>query len=467
MSTQEGYRRLLRWYPRSWRDAHGEVALGTMLDLADSENRMRPTAREHVAAAIYGLGARLTLAAALGSALIGLVLAAVAGLLAVWGASALAVLDASWALPVLTGGVVPLFTAFSLIAIARDRGFISSPSALAILVLAAVALSLGVLAQTAWSLGFDFADEGVAATGLATLFRPLFVAGWLFGATAIAALLAGMLSRTSIPRGFVILLSAICGLIAAPFAGVSLLSPIVSLIIVAAGAIAALTLLARGQAAEDGTARPATNTATQVPARTLRTAKLLIWMSLLTSLFGIIYALTGSSWAGAASDGTLALTQGFTICALAGLPLLGAIAVKAGGVRRSPTIATLVPLVLLALSLCAIALSYVFAPSWNAMAPALAIAAALTGAAIAWWLARQLHGPATARLLSATFLGIGYAAFLGVMLAAVTAPLVPMVAAAYAIWGTRSLHSAQPRGYTNERARRDKVVNQVRPITDA
>ncbi|MEV8268185.1 hypothetical protein [Microbacterium sp. NPDC076911] len=251
MSTQERYRRLLRWYPRSWRDAHGEVALGTMLDLAESEDRVRPTARDHVAAVIYGLGARLTVAAALGSALVGLVLAAVAGLVAVWDVSTVSVLDASWVLPVLTGGVVPLFTAFSLVAIARDRGFVSSPRArararaLAGLVLATVALSLGVLAQTAWSLGFDFVDEEAAATGLATLFRPLFVAGWFFGATAIAVLLAGLLSRTSIPRGFVILLSAVCGLVAPPFVGVSLLSPIVSLIV----AIAALTLLSRRQAA--------------------------------------------------------------------------------------------------------------------------------------------------------------------------------------------------------------------------
>lgn len=45
----EGFSRLLRVYPRPWRDAHGAALLGVMLDVADAEGRDRPTAREGMA----------------------------------------------------------------------------------------------------------------------------------------------------------------------------------------------------------------------------------------------------------------------------------------------------------------------------------------------------------------------------------------------------------------------------------
>ena len=43
MVEEQYYRRLLRWYPRSWRAHHGEVLLGIMLDEAEALGRSRPT----------------------------------------------------------------------------------------------------------------------------------------------------------------------------------------------------------------------------------------------------------------------------------------------------------------------------------------------------------------------------------------------------------------------------------------
>jgi hypothetical protein len=48
-SADGAFRRLLRLYPPSWRTANGDALLGVMLDVADAEGRVRPTAREGTA----------------------------------------------------------------------------------------------------------------------------------------------------------------------------------------------------------------------------------------------------------------------------------------------------------------------------------------------------------------------------------------------------------------------------------
>lgn len=53
------YRRLLTWYPRSWRVEHEEAFLGTLLDLADGEGREVPTRHERASIASHGLSTRL------------------------------------------------------------------------------------------------------------------------------------------------------------------------------------------------------------------------------------------------------------------------------------------------------------------------------------------------------------------------------------------------------------------------
>ncbi|PPL18983.1 hypothetical protein [Microterricola pindariensis] len=60
MSTLEArYRALLRVYPRAWRAANEEAVLGTLLDVADGEGRLSPSARETIALLGNGLATRL------------------------------------------------------------------------------------------------------------------------------------------------------------------------------------------------------------------------------------------------------------------------------------------------------------------------------------------------------------------------------------------------------------------------
>ncbi len=58
-ALERRYRRLLGWYPRSWRAVHGEAFVGTLLDVADGEDRTHPTHQEQWAIAGHGIEARL------------------------------------------------------------------------------------------------------------------------------------------------------------------------------------------------------------------------------------------------------------------------------------------------------------------------------------------------------------------------------------------------------------------------
>lgn len=58
---EQQYRRLLRWYPRSWRDANGDALLGTVLDAAEHEQRTTIPASEARGFAAAGLRARADL----------------------------------------------------------------------------------------------------------------------------------------------------------------------------------------------------------------------------------------------------------------------------------------------------------------------------------------------------------------------------------------------------------------------
>lgn len=53
------YQRLLRWYPRWWRDSHGPVVLATLLDLDDARGRTGPTPSEAWALRLDGIRHRL------------------------------------------------------------------------------------------------------------------------------------------------------------------------------------------------------------------------------------------------------------------------------------------------------------------------------------------------------------------------------------------------------------------------
>ena len=53
------YRRTLRWYPSSWRAQNEEAVIGTLLDVAEGENRSQPRLSEQLNLAVNGLLTRI------------------------------------------------------------------------------------------------------------------------------------------------------------------------------------------------------------------------------------------------------------------------------------------------------------------------------------------------------------------------------------------------------------------------
>lgn len=58
-ALEERYRRLLGWYPRSWRTKNSDVMVGTFLDVAEADGRTYPTFRERGSVIVRGLTARM------------------------------------------------------------------------------------------------------------------------------------------------------------------------------------------------------------------------------------------------------------------------------------------------------------------------------------------------------------------------------------------------------------------------
>lgn len=58
-TLEQSYRRLLRWYPRRWRQQNEDALIGTLLDVAESEGRDRPRRSEVVDLAANGVGTRV------------------------------------------------------------------------------------------------------------------------------------------------------------------------------------------------------------------------------------------------------------------------------------------------------------------------------------------------------------------------------------------------------------------------
>ena len=74
MVEEQRYRRLLRWYPRSWRARHGEALLGIMLDEAEALGRSLPSVGQRWSVFVHGMGTRLSARSALWCAAAGILL---------------------------------------------------------------------------------------------------------------------------------------------------------------------------------------------------------------------------------------------------------------------------------------------------------------------------------------------------------------------------------------------------------
>ncbi|WP_438352199.1 hypothetical protein [Microbacterium sp. CJ88] len=435
MSLDErAFRRLLRWYPRSWRHENGAVLLSTLIDAAEHEQRARPTIAEHRAAFVHGTAARLTRRTAIVLAFLALGGATVGGMLSIWAPT-----SGGGMLPVLLSGIVPALASLALLCVLREHGRLGDGDTLATAALAVTAFSLNVLTAASWSLGFDAADTGQPVEGLAAAWLPLFAAAVLTGAAAIALLVDALLSRSAMPHVARIALAVLTGVVSAPVLGYGTISPLTSaLLAVGVGVIAVWPGSLRTLGTPPGRAGGRLSAVRRIadPADARTTARLLALIALAASAIGLVYAFTGAHWSPGAADGTVAMGQGIAILLLSGIPLVSSL-----GLRETAT-AGIRPLrwgpwALVALGLGCGALGYVESPSQTGMPLGFHVGAIVIGGAIAWSIIVRVPFSRTGAVLLGGFTGALYAAYAGVMLLPLLGFAVPIVAVVVAVRPTR------------------------------
>ncbi|WP_424445595.1 hypothetical protein [Microbacterium sp. CH-015] len=354
MTDDDPFRRLLRWYPASWRRAHGDIVAGMLRDVAEATGGAAPSPAERRSARIEGLAHHLDRRLALVAAVAAVVLAAAgfilylvvpailqstAGVLP-WegGPTAMSVVAA------VTIFSVPLFVAMSLIATLRVRGLRAGP-ALASLVIATLATVLLAGAGASWSIGFDEADAGVARSPFAAAWLFLAAGAALLGATATAILIGTMLAGRL--RGWAYVIGGAAGLVLAPTLMITLPSPATA----GLAAIGALVLADLGTRPPRRDTRspagsvpsapgwaPASAAAADSPGPHGRAAEArsrwiagLATTSFVLGIPAVAFAFAGSQWS--ALDATEAMRAGIASGALAAIPFALCVGVARTGHR--------------------------------------------------------------------------------------------------------------------------------------
>ena len=263
VETQQ-YRRLLRWYPRSWRARHGEALLGIMLDEAEALGRSRPTVAQRWSAFLHGTGTRLGMRAAPWCAATGLLLSLVSLALFLIAIMAEGQGDDtvfSWAYPAATtlpGGVVVA----GYLGLARERGLLPAPHTCVAAMMAVLTYVVATVSNIAWVIAFEAADANAAAPLLGRLSKPLLVAYGVMGALTVAVIIDGALSiRTRmhpVPRAALATLAGIPAIAVIPAMGMIPVSTF--------GASVVLLILYRAVLRQQGVQQPPARSAASSPA---------------------------------------------------------------------------------------------------------------------------------------------------------------------------------------------------------
>lgn len=435
MTNRDRYARLLRWYPKAWRDAHGEVFLDTLREKSEYEGRTRPSRGETFAALVNGLGARLDARLAGRLAVAGIAVTAIPkSILVGLELQGRAVFPWDAVISAAAGGTTVLVLTGA-VALARALGMVTAGRALCVLALAWPACALSSLAQYAWVLGFSAADSDVEVSGpgVYTVTGPatawgivLALAGSVLAAVAAWLMAEGVLGRTRWGRLPRFGLATVTAAVAASAAAVAVVFPM-GWMGVALGVVG-LWLRSVGVWRDP---QPRTASA-GAPTRPL--VRVLAGASAGTGVFGIVYCLTGAAWSPAATDETLAWAQGIMILLVAALPLTIALGLFAS-IRGHSLLNVWGPLALLGAVIGTVLYAYSDAPLSARTEPALTIGSALAGIALAWWVLGRLHGSRTDRLVAAASVALGCLAFQGAYVLPLAVFVAPTLGAVLAIRG--------------------------------
>ncbi|MFT3798782.1 hypothetical protein [Microbacterium sp.] len=237
----EPFRRLLHWYPPSWRRTHGDVVAGIMRDVAEADGRTRPSRAETRAAIVDGLAHRLDRRLAIGCAVAAIVLGAIGFAMCLVVPAIMRTTSVvlpmegeppTWAsiIAALVTMGAPVFVVVSLVATLRGRGMRGALalSSLVLVVPAVVPLAAmtaswftrahgPLLSLAAWMLlAAGSAVLAAAATAIligATLSRRW--RGWGYAVGAIVGACAGYVFATTLPSPATLIVAAVGALVVA------------------------------------------------------------------------------------------------------------------------------------------------------------------------------------------------------------------------------------------------------------
>jgi len=487
-------RRLLRWYPRTWRETNGPVLLATMEEQWDDQARRGDpvglSVREAWSLRLHGGAERLSPGA-------GAVLAAAGAVVMLAGT---VLFFAPWspalstAAVTLAVGVGPAMAWAAAVALVRDVTWVPAWAAMLSVVAAAAASAAFALAVLSWSVGFQRADAGVDQSLAGNAFLGLGPAAVVLAAVALVPLAepglrrVGSLRRRPRARWAVAVACSVPLTVAVAVALAMAGGPLL-----AAGALfigcglrwrsgrgatrsaangtpadeadqheraqpaerAAATHGPTGATLGEPTPRPLVDHRVRTDARTRRRAAVLSWAAVPATTICAVYALLGERWAAPTTGelvevGGVGETGGAGLWAwLTGLPSMNAglaagsaaclLLVAAGGLlaaRRWGRLGVLAT-VLVAASFALHAVSAAMGPSGDTQTYLLFLATALLGVGAAVPVDPYVPLPPAARWAVVGLVGVVAGWTFGPVTVAGLPLAAPAVALVMAIWLTR------------------------------
>ena len=413
------YQRLLQWYPRGWRQVHGQVMIDTLEEHADARGVLRPTVGEAWSLRAHGIAERVTHT----SIIVGASTALLVGLVPVMVLSGVGgFTSVAQTVSVTSQFLGALMTTLAAGALLLRAGVIRAETALAAGIAAVPAWVLAGLAAASWSVGFDEADAGTAPSWFGQAAGVIFLAALTAGVAALLPLVSSILRTVQPPllRTVLFVLIAVPGAVAL---GISAVVP-AGIVLGAAAVLIAASFQGRGRVIRS---EPVNRTSAVLPpARRRRLATVTATTALLGAAC-VLFALTGSSLAPAVGDSTQAMRIGLLAGALIAIVTTGA---AAWALFPRVGRAVLLPAAALIMALLALAASYLADPNSPAGWPLLLTAAALTGIAGGLSLSPVLPGSSKLRVMLIAAISVATAASVGLMVittAAFSAPIVSAV----------------------------------------
>ncbi len=418
------YVRLLRWYPKAWRDANGAVWVDTLREQSEAEGWSRPSRGEAVAAVVNGLGTRLDARAAAQLALGGIaVRAAVEVTMQIASPGGISVQD-----PALNGLVWIFLSAFAipvfggLVALSRSYGVLSPRRALAVLAAGAVGICLFAAAMWASAYGFQLADDNPALARVASAAIPLGAAALAIGATAGWLVVDGMLSRTRLRRLPRAALSLVAGVVLAGLAGYATMMTL-------GWVTVGVTVVGLSMRSLGGWSSVEPRVVVRSRLSLVRT---LAGISAAISMLGIGYAVTAPAWSPLAENPTTAVVHAILVLLVGALPLVVAL----GLLAPRPRLHVWGPVALVLVAMAATFYGYTDAPLSTRIDSSVPIGSLALGLSLAWWVTARLATSRGDRLMAGIAITLACVVWHLAALLPVAVFVLPLVAGVLAVRGT-------------------------------